>query len=94
MPVDLILSQTDDANEDHSHSKFVEDWKTQMSEAYQKALQNSSHGKEKYIARHEMIKKLSQVHEQGERVPIRYMSERGGTGKMRSFWEEKVHVVV
>ena len=65
-----------------------------MSEAYQKALQNSSHGKEKYIARHEMIKKLSQVHEQGERVPIRNMSERRGTGKMRSFWEEKVHVVV
>ena len=65
-----------------------------MSEAYQKALQNSSHGKEKYIARHEMIKKLSQVHEQGERVPIRYMSERGGTEKMQSFWEEKVHVVV
>ena len=94
MSVDLILSQTDDANEDHSHSKFVEDWKTQMSEAYQKALQNSSHGKEKDIARHEMIKKLSQGLEQGERVLIRNMSERGGAGKMRSFWEEKFHVVV
>ena len=94
LPIDLILSPTDDANEDHSHSKFVEDWKTQMSEAYQKTLQNSSHRKEKDIARHEMIKKLSPVLEQGDRVLIRNMSERGGTGKMRSFWEEKVHVVV
>ena len=40
--IDLILSQTGDANEDHSHSKFVEDWRTQMSVAYQKALQNPS----------------------------------------------------
>ena len=42
LPIDLILSETGDANEDHSHSKFVEDWRTQMSEAYQKALQNSN----------------------------------------------------
>ena len=85
LPVDLILSQTDDANEDHSHSMFVEDWKIQMSEAYQKALQNSSHRKEKDVAKQEMIKKLSAVLEQGDRVLIRNMSERGGIGKMRSF---------
>ena len=29
LPIDLILSQSDDANEDHSHFKFVKDWKTQ-----------------------------------------------------------------
>ena len=32
--------------------------------------------------------------EQGYRVLIRNISERGGTGKIRSFWDEKVHVVV
>ena len=68
LPIDVILSQTDDANEDHSHSIFVEDWKIQMSEAYQKALQNSSHRKEKDVAKQEMIKKLSAVLEQGDRA--------------------------
>ena len=80
LPIDLILSPTDDANEDHSYSKFVEDWRTHISEAYQKALQNSSHWKKNGIARHEMINKLSPVLEKGDRVPI-----RGGTGKIQSF---------
>ena len=57
-------------------------------------LYRSRHGKEEDIARHEMIKKLSPVLEQGYRVLIRNISERGGTGKIRSFWDEKVHVVV
>ena len=94
LPIDLILSPTVDANEDSSHSKYVKDWKTQMSEANQKALQNSSHRKEKDIARNKMIKKLSPGLEQADRVLIRNMSGRGRTGKMRSFWEEKIHVVL
>ena len=54
-----------------------------MSEAYQKALQNTSHRKEKDIARHEMIKKLSPVLKKGDRMLTRNMSKRGGTEKMR-----------
>ena len=65
-----------------------------MNAAYQEAQQNSSRRKEKDIARHEPFKILSPVLEKGDRVLIRNMSERGKTGKMRSFWEEKVHLVV
>ena len=41
-----------------------------------------------------MINNLSPVLEQRDRMLIRNMSERGGTGKMRSSWGEKVQVIV
>ena len=75
LPIDLILSQAHDANENLAHSKSVQDLKMQMREAYQKALQNSSYMKEKDIARRKMINKLSPLLEQGDRVVIRNMSE-------------------
>ena len=40
LPINLILFPTDDGNENLLHSKSVEDWKTQMSEAYLLAPQN------------------------------------------------------
>ena len=30
----------------------------------------------------------------GDRVLVINMSQRGGTGKMRDFWEERIHVTV
>ena len=30
----------------------------------------------------------------GDRVPVKNRTPRGGTGKLRSFWEENIHVVI
>ena len=77
-----------------THSKFVDYWRNQMSQAYKIASTNSSCRKRKDIARHDSEGPLTAVLEKSDRVLIRNLSERGGTGKMRSFWEDKVHVII
>ena len=65
-----------------------------MSQVYTIASTNSSCRKRKDIARHDNKGPVTAVLEKVDRILIRNLSERGGTGKMRSFWEDKVHVVI
>ena len=64
-----------------------------MSEAYkiaaETAQRNTQHGKKQYDKKVHRI-----VLEPGERVLVQNMSERGGPGKLRSYWENEVYVVV
>ena len=93
LPVDLILEPSCKTTH-QTHSKFVDDWKNQIGQAYQIAATNSSCRKHKDIARHDNKVPLTAVLEKGDRVLIRNLSERGGTGKMRSCSEDKVHLVI
>ena len=65
-----------------------------MSQAYKIASTDSSCRKRKDIARHDNKGPVTAVLEKVDRILIRNLSERGGTGKMRSFWEDKVHAVI
>ena len=60
LPIDLILEPTNKATQ-QTHSKFVDDWRNQMSQAYKIASTNSSYRKRKDIARHDSKGPLTAV---------------------------------
>ena len=64
-----------------------------MSEAYQfaseKAVKNATSGKVQYDK-----KAKSTSLQPGDRVLIRNVKEKGGPGKLRSYWEDKVYKIV
>ncbi len=64
-----------------------------MKEAYTKAsdlaAKNASQGKMQYDR-----KVRSTVLQPGDKVLVRNLTPRGGPGKLRSFWEDKIHVVL
>ena len=93
LPIDLILKPTNKATQ-QTHSTCVDDWRNQMIQAYKIASTNSFCRKRKDFARHDSKGPLTAVLEKGDRVLIRNLSKRGGTRKMRSFWEDKMHVII
>lgn len=92
LPVDLMFGLESDKDK-ASHSEYYRRWKTAMGQAYSQALktttQRRQRGKTQYNKR-----VRSSVLEPGDRVLVRNLTPRGGPGKLRSYWEEKVHVVV
>ena len=62
-------------------------------EAYELAGQRANKGSTR-AKQHYAHRVRSSVLEPGDRVLVRNLSERGGPGKLRSHWEERIHVVV
>ena len=93
LPVDKMFGI--DAGEEvkverKTHAKFVEDWKQSMTSAYKSANENiekaANYNKSNYD------KKIQGNELKVEdKVLIRNMREKGGTGKLRSHWERQVY---
>ena len=92
LPIDLLLPTKH--SEKHSHTKYVQNWKTTMQEAYKIANQNSQkahlQNKRQYDKKANFFTQL----EKGDRVLVCNLAPSGGPGKLRSHWEEEVYVAV
>ena len=97
LPVDFMFDLGEEDDDQvwsyRSHREFAESWKHAMKEAYtvvrHQSNKSAARGKKHYDK-----KIYGACLDIGDRVLVRNVSERGGTGKLRSFWEDDIYVVV
>lgn len=89
--VDLIFGLVE-PEEETTPKGYARQWAHRMSEAYKTAeshsRQSNARGKAQYDWKVRWV-----VLKVGDRVLIRNLGERGGPGKLRSYWEKSVYVV-
>uniref|UniRef100_A0A8C7X5J0 Gypsy retrotransposon integrase-like protein 1 n=1 Tax=Oryzias sinensis TaxID=183150 RepID=A0A8C7X5J0_9TELE len=91
LPIDLMFGLTV-KDQSPSHEDYAEKWRTRMTEAYQLASKTAI--KEGVRGKIHYDKKVFGAElNPGCRVLVRNFTERGGPGKLRSYWEDKVYIV-
>ena len=92
LPVDLMfgLSREDTRM---NHTEYTEKWKVAMKDACELARQNISKPADDGKKQYDRKVRFSSL-QPGDRVLVRNLSERGGPGKLRSHWEQEVHLIV
>ncbi|TKS65275.1 Retrovirus-related Pol polyprotein [Collichthys lucidus] len=91
LPVDLMFPGRG-KERNQSQIGYAEKWREVMQEAYAIARQNmkksARRGQKNYNQR-----AWSSTLESGDHVLVRNLTPRGGTGKLRSYWEDMIYVV-
>ena len=87
LPIDVMFG-LEAVKEGESYQKFVQTWKEALQAAAQLASATAKNDKTNYDKK-ARAKDISE----GDRVLVKNLTERGGTGKLRSHWEKYVHTV-
>jgi hypothetical protein len=93
LPIDMILNLESESNESPNYREYVNNWSEAMSEEYKIANEKSSQSRAKGKKLYDRRIRSSEFRP-GDRVLVRNMSKRDNPCKLRSHWEDKIHVVV
>ena len=92
LPIDFMFNLHHESDK-LSYDDYVTSWKKAMQEAF--IVAGNSANKNARIGKKFHDKKtFGATLGVGDRVLVRNLSERGGTGKLGSYWEKHVHVIV
>ena len=91
LPIDSMFDQA--ADKLPGSTPYVNKWYAEMIQAHRIASENSA--KSRLLGKKQYDKKMHHIAlETGDRVLIKNLAPRQGPHKLRSYWEDKVHVVV
>ena len=91
LPIDIILSEHQEpSNERPNYNNFIQTWNARMKEAFKTAEENIKKRRSADKRQREVPATLEPL-EVGGRVLVRNLTERGGPGKLCSFWEQKIY---
>ena len=92
LPIDIIFGNSK-VTTGKGYPEYLKQWKNAMTDAYriaaEKAGQCAAHDRKEYSR-----KARSSELKPGDRVLVKNVVERGGPRKLRSFWEEKIYIVL
>lgn len=92
LPVDLLFNLKIRRDCLNQHA-FAQQWEDRMRQAYHIAKENSQRSSTKGKKYYDQGIRGA-VLQLGDRVLVRNLSERGGLGKLRAYWEKDVHWIV
>lgn len=91
LPMDLLFGLLGNTNP-VTRKEYVDEWSKRMTEAYKIANKSSLSSSAKNKSHYDQ-KTRGIVLKPGDQVLVRNMGERGGPGKLHTYWEKRIFVV-
>ena len=91
LPTDLLFD-LDNSSQQGDYQDYVKTWQAGMKQAYDIASRSTTKSSARSKAYYDK-KASAAVLRPGDRVLVRNLSERGGPGKLRLYWEEQIQLM-